>query len=290
MPEGKIIKALSGFYYVQSQDMIYECRARGKFRNIDFKPLVGDEVVFQIENTTAGYIMEVKERRNFLVRPPISNIDQAIIVVSAKEPDFSTLLLDKFLLLIESARIKPVICITKADLIDDDDPILMDIENYRKSGYEIHLLSAKEETGLEAIQDVFKGKESVITGQSGVGKSTLLNALNIHLNLETNEISKALGRGRHTTRHVELVKILGGLVADTPGFSSLELEMSKEEAAVAYHDFAQLSAQCKFRECLHDSEPHCKVKEAVETGEIARTRYQHYLQFLNEIKNRKEKY
>lgn len=290
MPEGKIIKALSGFYYVQSQDMIYECRARGKFRNIDFKPLVGDEVVFQIENTTAGYIMEVKERRNFLVRPPISNIDQAIIVVSAKEPDFSTLLLDKFLLLIESARIKPVICITKADLIDDDDPILMDIENYRKSGYEIHLLSAKEETGLEAIQDVFKGKESVITGQSGVGKSTLLNALNIHLNLETNEISKALGRGRHTTRHVELVKILGGLVADTPGFSSLELEMSKEEAAVAYHDFAQLSAQCKFRECLHDSEPHCKVKEAVEMGEIARTRYQHYLQFLNEIKNRKEKY
>lgn len=290
MPEGKIIKALSGFYYVQSDEMIYECRARGKFRNIDFKPLVGDEVVFQIENKTAGYIMEVKERHNFLVRPPISNIDQAIIVVSAKEPDFSTLLLDKFLLLIESSRIKPVICITKADLIDSDDPLLKDIENYRKSGYEIHLLSAKDETGLETIQEVFKGKESVITGQSGVGKSTLLNALNIHLNLETSEISKALGRGRHTTRHVELVKILGGLVADTPGFSSLELEMSKEEAAVAYHDFAELSAQCKFRGCLHDSEPYCRVKEAVEAGEIAQSRYQHYLQFLNEIKNRKEKY
>ena len=290
MLEGKIIKALSGFYYVQSDEMIYECRARGKFRNIDFKPLVGDEVVFQIENKTAGYIMEVKERRNFLVRPPISNIDQAIIVVSAKEPDFSTLLLDKFLLLIEASKIKPVICITKADLIDSDDPLLKDIENYRKSGYEIHLLSAKDETGLETIQEVFKGKESVITGQSGVGKSTLLNALNIHLNLETSEISKALGRGRHTTRHVELVKILGGLVADTPGFSSLEFEMSKEEAATAYHDFFELSAQCKFRGCLHDSEPHCRVKEAVEAGEIAQSRYQHYLQFLNEIKNRKEKY
>ncbi len=289
MPEGKIIKALSGFYYVQTEDGIYECRARGKFRNIDVKPLVGDEVVFQIENQTAGYIMEVKERRNFLVRPPISNIDQAIIVVSAKEPDFSTLLLDKFLLLIESRNIKPVICITKSDLIRGDDPILKDIEDYRKSGYEIYLLSAKDKTGLQEIEEVFKGKESVITGQSGVGKSTLLNALNIQLNLETSEISKALGRGRHTTRHVELVKILGGLVADTPGFSSLELEMSKEEAATSYHDFAVLSTQCKFRGCLHDSEPHCKVKEAVANGEISQGRYQHYLQFLNEIKNRKEK-
>lgn len=290
MPEGKIIKALSGFYYVKSENEIYECRARGKFRKMEISPLVGDEVVFQIENKTKGYILELKPRKNELVRPPICNIDQAIIVVSAKEPDFSTLLLDKFLLLIEQARIQPVICITKADLIEENDPIYKDLEDYRRSGYEIHLISAKEEIGLKQIENVFKDKESVITGQSGVGKSSLLNALNIQLDLETNIISKALGRGKHTTRHVELVEILGGYVADTPGFSSLELEMSKEEAAKAYHDFETLSSQCKFRECLHDSEPHCKVKEAVENNEISKQRYNHYLQFIQEIKNRKEKY
>lgn len=290
MPKGKIIKALSGFYYVVSENKIYECKARGKFRKQSFKPLVGDEVDFQIENGDKGYILSVFPRKNVLIRPPICNIDQALIVVSAKEPDFSTLLLDKFLLMVENKNIAPIICITKSDLLSKNEPIYQEIDDYQKAGYATYLVSAKNNTGLEQLANLFKNKESVITGQSGVGKSSLLNSLNIDLNLETNSISKSLGRGKHTTRHVELVEILGGYVADTPGFSSLELEMSKEEAAIGYHDFKALSSYCKFRGCLHDSEPQCAVKEAVEEGKISTARYQHYLQFLTEIKNRKEKY
>ncbi len=288
--EGKIIKALAGFYYVYSEGEIYACKARGKFRKMDIKPLVGDQVTFQIENETEGYVLDIQERRNSLVRPPIANIDQAYIVVSAKEPDFGRTLLNKFLLMVENLNIHPVIIITKMDLVDCKDPIYDIIAEYQKDGYEVYPTSKLDLESLQELKDTFKDKTSVFTGQSGVGKSSLLNALDPEFHIATSDISKALGRGRHTTRHVELFPLFDGFVADSPGFSSLELTMSAKEAAVAYHDYAELSASCRFRGCLHLKEPDCSVKEAVENGTSSKGRYEDYVSFLNEIQNRKEKY
>jgi len=288
MQKGQIIKALSGFYYVESENQIFQCRARGKFRKNAQKPLVGDYCEFSIENENEGYIFQLLERKNELVRPPICNVDQALLVFSAKEPDMNTLLLDRFLVLIEHMNIEPIICISKIDLVDIDEIKHM-MKPYEIAGYQIYYLSSKRKQGVEDIQNIFQNKITVITGQSGVGKSSLLNALDIHLHIDTNEISKSLGRGKHTTRHVELIKMYGGYVADTPGFSSLELHMDPEELAQAYHDFYELSFSCKFRGCLHDSEPYCAVKEAVHNGKISKERYEHYLMFLKEMKEQKEK-
>ena len=288
MQKGQIVKALSGFYYVESQGKIFQCRARGKFRKNDQKPLVGDYCEFSIENNNEGYILTLLDRKNELVRPPICNIDQALLVFSAKEPDMNTLLLDRFLILIEHLNIQPIICISKIDLIDFSE-IQSVMQPYIEAGYQVYYFSSKEKKGLNDIQKVFKNKITVITGQSGVGKSSLLNALDIHLNINTNQISKALGRGKHTTRHVELLKMYGGYVADTPGFSSLELSMEPVELAQAYHDFYTLSASCKFRGCLHDSEPSCAIKQAVKDNIITKERYEHYLMFLKEVKEQKER-
>lgn len=213
MFQGRIVKALSGFYYVEDNNNIIECRARGKFRKDEIKPLVGDFVEYQ-----DGYIMKLLPRKNFLVRPPICNIDQALIVSSCKEPDFSSMLLDKFLLVVEHLNIEPIIVLSKMDL--DDGSIESYVNDYRKAGYKVYEISSKDNYGIDEIKSIFKDKVTVITGQSGVGKSSLLNALDINLNLETNNISKALGRGKHTTRHVELIKMYGGYIGDTPGYSS----------------------------------------------------------------------
>lgn len=288
MQSGRIIKALSGFYYVESQGTIYQCKARGKFRKDDKKPLVGDFCEFSIENQVEGYIRKLLPRKNALVRPPICNVDQALLVFSAKEPEMNTLLLNRFLVLIEHYHIVPLICISKMDLIDDE-KIKKIMEPYEKAGYHVCYISSKENQGVEELKHLFEDKVTVITGQSGVGKSSLLNALDIHLNIDTNEISKALGRGKHTTRHVELLKMYGGYVADTPGFSSLELLLEPLDIAHSYHDFEDLSSACKFRGCLHDSEPHCAVKKAVENGMISKERYEHYLIFLKEARVLKEK-
>ncbi|WP_175988912.1 ribosome small subunit-dependent GTPase A [Bacillus sp. Marseille-Q1617] len=293
MAEGKIIKALSGFYYVLSDGEITQCRGRGVFRKNKVNPLVGDYVEFQADNETEGYIMKVLERKNELVRPPIANVDQAILVFSAREPDFSTTLLDRFLVLVESKDIAPLICITKMDLLQSDEinEIEEYVEHYRSFGYEVVITSSKTEQGIEELSPYMKGKTSVFAGQSGVGKSTLLNVIKPELELKTAMISSHLGRGKHTTRHVELIHIDNGLVADTPGFSSLEFtDIEVEELPQCFPEMVEASEQCKFRGCLHINEPKCAVKNAVDTGDIPSYRYDHYLTFHQEIKDRKPRY
>lgn len=292
MPEGKIVKALSGFYYVLTADgEITQCRGRGVFRKNKITPLVGDSVVFQAENDLEGYIMEVLPRKNELVRPPIANIDQAILVFSAMEPEFSTVLLDRFLVLIESKGVSPLICISKMDLLDEDAKLIKFADYYRSIGYEVLLTSTMEPEQLKEILPYLKDKTSVIAGQSGVGKSSLLNVLRPELELKTDNISSHLGRGKHTTRHVELMEINHGFVADTPGFSSLEfLEMEAEDVKECFPEFVEKSHDCKYRGCTHLKEPKCAVKEAVENEEIASYRYKHYVSFVEEIKDRKPRY
>ncbi|MFT8320891.1 MAG: ribosome small subunit-dependent GTPase A [Bacillus sp. (in: firmicutes)] len=293
MPEGKIIKALSGFYYVLSDEVVTQCRGRGVFRKNKVSPLVGDEVVFQAENKTDGYIMEVKERKNELVRPPIANVDQAILVFSSVEPDFSTALLDRFLVLVEYNRIRPIICITKMDLTSQKQVEEMKnyAANYEKIGYSVLLTSSETEEGIQLFAPYLNGKISVFAGQSGVGKSSLLNAIRPDLELKTDEISNHLGRGKHTTRHVELISIGDGLVADTPGFSSLEFtDLEAEDLNYCFPEIEKASEKCKFRGCLHLSEPKCAVKAEIEAGNISNYRYEHYKDFLQEIRDRKPRY
>lgn len=293
MAEGRIIKALSGFYYVKSGDKIYTCKGRGVFRNKKINPLVGDFVQFEESNPGEGYIMEIEERTNELIRPPIANIDQAIIISSAVSPDFSTLLLDRFLVLIESKHIEPVIFITKVDLISNTE--WKQINNYKaiyeKIGYSVELISSKQPEKLPELGHYFSKKVSVFAGQSGVGKSSLLNVLKPSLLLKTAEISQSLGRGKHTTRHVELVQYNGGLVADTPGFSVLDFNtIEGEDLSECFPEMRDKKSQCKFRGCMHYKEPKCAVKDAVEQGEIPGFRYEHYLSFLEEVQTRKPRY
>ncbi|OIJ17787.1 ribosome small subunit-dependent GTPase A [Anaerobacillus alkalidiazotrophicus] len=293
MPEGKIIKALSGFYYVESQGEVFQCRARGNFRKKKITPLVGDTVNFEAENYSDGYILGLKDRFNKLVRPPISNVEQAILVFSAMEPKFSTLLLNRFLVHIEANDIEPIVCISKIDLLkrEHQQEINQFINDYRKLGYTVLQTSIFMEELIEEVRPWLDGKISVFAGQSGVGKSSLLNALKPDLNLETNKISSHLGRGKHTTRHVELIKIGTGLVADTPGFSSLDFtEVTSEQLSDCFPEMRSRASQCKFRGCTHSTEPNCAVLDAVEAGEIADYRYKDYLSFLEEIKQQKRRY
>ncbi|WP_332630711.1 ribosome small subunit-dependent GTPase A [Halalkalibacter flavus] len=293
MATGMIVKALSGFYYVQSEDGVFQCRGRGNFRKRQIKPLVGDQVEFEAENVTDGYILDVFERKNELVRPPIANVDQALLVFSALEPDFSPLLLDRFLVHIEANNLIPVIIISKVDLLDDSS--LTRIEAFKKEyeeiGYTVLLTSTLHNNGIDKILPYLNGRVSVVAGQSGVGKSSLLNSLKPELNIETNEISSHLGRGKHTTRHVELLSIGDGLVADTPGFSSLDfIDLEADDLSNCFPEMEERAANCKFRGCTHTSEPKCAVKAAYDQGEISSTRMKHYLQFLDEIKSQKRRY
>ncbi|WP_246940391.1 ribosome small subunit-dependent GTPase A [Bacillus pinisoli] len=291
--QGKIIKALSGFYYVMNEAGTTQCRGRGVFRKNKITPLVGDEVVFQAENEHEGYIMEVLERKNDLVRPPIANVDQAILVFSAVQPDFNPLLLDRFLVLIESKHILPIICISKMDVVGKHD--LAEIEeyasDYRAAGYDVLLTSTDDAETVQSLLPYFKDKVSVFAGQSGVGKSSILQVLRPDLEIKTDEISTHLGRGKHTTRHVELIEIGDGFVADTPGFSSLEfMDVEVEDLSACFPEMRRIQQNCKFRGCTHLTEPKCAIKEAVAEGTIKEYRYENYLEFLQEIKDRKPRY
>lgn len=293
MPEGRIVKALSGFYYVHNEDGMFQCRGRGVFRNQNIKPLVGDFVHFEAENRTDGYILDIYKRENEMIRPPIANINQAILVFSALEPDFSPLLLNRFLVHIEAHYIEPIICISKVDLLDEakQRKIEQYKKDYEKIGYTVIMTSIETKAGMETLIPYLKDKVTVIAGQSGVGKSSLLNTLHPDLDIETNAISTHLGRGKHTTRHVELLAVGEGLVADTPGFSSLDfIGIEAEDLSLYFPEMKERMGACKFRGCTHTSEPKCAVKAAVETEEILKYRYEHYLQFLEEIKSQKRRY
>lgn len=270
--QGKIVKQISNDYTVKA-DKLYVCKARGKFRNLNLPPLVGDEVLFNEEN----YILDILPRKNVLNRPSISNIDEAIIITSLKEPDFSSILLDKLLAVIEFNNINPVIIFTKGDLLSSSeyDSLKKYIEYY-KSLYDVYM-----NTEIDEISKIFNGKVCVFTGQTGAGKSTLLNKLNSNLNLKTGEISLALGRGRHTTRHTELLEVNGGLVADTPGFSALDFDdMSVFDIRDSFKEFNFYRDECRFRDCMHVSEKECKIREKVEDGTILKSRYGNYLKFI----------
>ena len=288
--KGQIIKALSGFYYVASEDEIFQTRARGNFRNRKITPLVGDEVIFESSNQTDGYLLEILPRKNELVRPPVANVDQGVVVTSLVEPNFSYNLLDRFLVTLEYEGIEPIIFLTKADLVKDLAAMKAIEETYQAIGYHVITSRAEGEDLLE-LQRYFPERITVFMGQSGAGKSTLLNRIVPELALETGVISESLGRGKHTTRHVELLPICDGLVADTPGFSSIDfLEIEAVELPKLFPDFLAVAANCRFRECMHLNEPDCAVKQGVAANEIAETRYKNYVQFLEEIENRRPVY
>jgi ribosome biogenesis GTPase len=273
--QGIITRIISNDYTIQTKEKKYICKARGNFRNKKITLLVGDNCIFDEQKK---YIMEIEERKTELVRPPVANIDQAFIITSAKQPDFSSNLLDKLLCIIEYNNIKPIICFTKLDLLDKEE--LENIENiikyYKKIGYKVY-----KNTEIEEIKKQFKNKKTVFTGQSGAGKSTLLNKLDKNLNLKTDEISIALGRGKHTTRHVELLSLYDGLIADTPGFSSLEfIDMKNEDIRDNFIEFNEYREECEYKDCMHISEKKCKIKEEIEKGNILQSRYENYLKFI----------
>lgn len=273
--QGRIVKQISNDYTVKA-DKLYVCKARGKFRKLDISPLVGDFVIFDEEN---NYIMDIKPRKNELTRPTISNVDQAVIIASLKQPDFDSNLLDKLLVIITYNNIKPVIIFTKSDLLSKEkfNELKPSLDYYQSIGYETYM-----NDDLANISKIFKDKVSVFTGQSGAGKSTLLNKLDKDLNIKTAEISKALNRGKHTTRHVELIETNDGLVADTPGFSALEFnDMTISDIRDNFIEFNEYRMDCKYRDCMHNKENDCRIKDKLNEGVILPSRYENYLNFIN---------
>ncbi len=283
-----IIKIISNRYTILTDDqqsLIAQGSGKLKFNSL---PLVGDHVEYEHREDVV-MMTKVLERHNEMKRPSIANVDQALIVMSAVKPDFSTQLVDRFVWLVRNANIEPVLIVTKLDLIDDNSSIYDDLIQYEKDGMRvIRIARGKEIIGLE---ETIKDKISVLTGQSGVGKSSLLNRLNPDFVLRTQEISKALGRGKHTTRHVQLFPIVGGWVADTPGFSSLEFSsIELKELDKLVKEFDPYREKCQFRDCSHVNEPKCAVKDAVSANLILSERYTHYLEVRQLIIDERKSY
>ena len=272
---GKIVKQISNDYTVKVDNTLYTCKARGKFKHDGITPLVGDNALIDPNNKL---LLEILPRINELIRPSIANIDQAVIVMSNKIPEFSLDLLDKLLCIIEYNNIKPIIYVSKTDLLNKDelDKLELILNYYRNIGYKVY-------TDL-SIKEVFKDKVTVFVGQSGAGKSTLLNKLDSNLSLITGDVSISLGRGKHTTRHVELINTLGGLIADTPGFSKISfIGMSKEDIRDNFIEFNKYRDKCKYKDCMHDAEDECEIKNEVNNSNILISRYQNYLKYIKEV-------
>ncbi|MCF6461025.1 ribosome small subunit-dependent GTPase A [Clostridium sp. Cult3] len=288
MLEGTIIKGIGGFYYVETEKGVYECKARGLFRKDNTIPLIGDRVLIRIsEEDNTGYIEEIKERSSQLTRPPVANVTQAIIVMSIKNPGINCWLLDRFLVMAEYENLDIKICLNKIDLAEEQE--VNQIYNiYDKAGYCIIKTSTKTKEGIGLLKEALEGNITVFAGPSGVGKSSLLNKVDTSLELMTGKVSKKTARGKHTTRHVELIDLGSeSYVLDTPGFSSLNLDFIESEVELSryFKDMNKYSEECKFIGCLHHKEPDCEVKKQVEAGNIDRTRYKNYLSFLEEIRN-----
>lgn len=288
--KGRILKGIGGFYYIYGEDgAVYECRAKGKFRREGVKPMPGDFAEFTPPVQGAGgSVDEIFPRKNQLPRPMIANLDRLLIVVAAGEPEADLQLVDKLLLYARAHGIPAAIAVNKADQRPDPSPIL---QEYAGSGAQLLEVSAREGRGLDAVKELLSGAFTCLAGQSAVGKSTLLNAIAPGLSLQTGELSRKTARGRHTTRHSELLLLpeLDAIVADTPGFSILEcMEMEPEELKDYYPEFLPFAGECRFDGCLHDREPQCRVKQAVAEGEVSAARYARYQKLLQELTERRE--
>lgn len=288
MKKGRIIKLIGGIYTVQDEEKNkYQVKPLGIFRHRNISPKVGDYVGFDNDSITKVY-----ERTNELYRPTIANVDQVLIINSAKKPNFSFLLLDRFLAMVEAFNITPVILVSKIDLLSEQE--LQDLTSkldYYKQFFLVFYYSAKTEVGIPEILAITADKVNVLAGQTGAGKSSLLNAINPNLNLETDEISKALGRGKHTTRHVEIYEFGNGFIADTPGFSKLEFQdFEADQLQFYYPDFFEASTDCKFNGCTHTHEPGCEVKRLVDEGKVPQFRYDNYVSIYQELAHQKPKY
>lgn len=285
---GIIIKGIGGFYYIEADGDVYECKARGAFRKKKISPLAGDNVVITVRENGENTIDDICERKNFLIRPPVANVDTLVIVASVKEPVPSTTVIDRLTAIAVSKDIKPCVVFSKSDLGDTKE--LEEI--YEKAGISVCSVCCKTGEGVDKVKEMIKGGITVFTGNTGVGKSSLLNCIDSRFSLETGEISCKLGRGRHTTRDVTLHKINDFYVADTPGFSSIDIEsgelIMKDDLPYCFPEFSGFLGKCRFSSCTHTVDKGCKILEAIENGKIHPSRHNSYVTMFNEVKNIKE--